>query len=166
MCHRCNSSHYLVITSCNAHSYLNHDRLHHRSLREKRVYILLLLQMLLTITLLMVETAAQIVPSSFHLRINGGGPLIIDSNNNNARWESDTTYNVGNKGNRRNICTNQPNITMMNLPPNVPRTLYCTQRFYAPNVFTVPPYEYNIPVPQNNAYYLVKLHFLEMVRRS
>lgn len=146
--------------------HIDHVRVRQRCLREKRVYIIVLLHLLLTKTLYIIETAAQIVPSSFHLRINCGGPLIVDSNNNNARWESDTTYNVGNKGNRRNICTNQPNITMTNLPPNVPRTLYCTQRFYAPNVFTVPPYQYNIPVPENNAYYLVKLHFLEMVRRS
>jgi hypothetical protein len=107
--------------------------------------------------------------SPFHLRINGGGPLIVVNHHNNkdqnTRWESDTPYNVGNKGNRRNICTNQPNISITNVPSHVPSSVYCTQRFYAANnIFTIPPFQYNIPVPNNNAYYIVKLHFVEMVR--
>jgi Malectin domain len=146
------------------HDNIDHIRASDRLLHTMRVFLMLLLQLLLSITLIINESTAQSVPSSFHIRINGGGPLIVDRNNNNTRWESDTTYNVGNKGNRRNICTSQPNIPMMNIPLNVPPSLYCTQRFYASNVFNAPPYQYNIPVPESNAYYLVKLHFFEMVR--
>ena len=112
-------------------------------------------------TFLIVELAVPV--TAFHLRINGGGPLIIDSTNNNTRWEADTPYNFQNKGNRYNICSQQPNVTFANVSSTVPRTLYCTQRFYKPTVFP-PPYQYNIPVPTNDSYYIVKLHFMEYVR--
>ena len=112
-------------------------------------------------TFLIVELAVPV--TAFHLRINGGGPLIIDSTNNNTRWEADTPYNFQNKGNRYNICSQQPNVTFTNVSSSVPRTLYCTQRFYKPNVFP-PPYQYHIPVPANHSYYIVKLHFMEYVR--
>ena len=129
--------------------------------------LLLLQQLLLMIfALVITETTAQSTP--YHIRINGGGPLIIDTDNNNARWESDTIYNVENKGNRRNICGSQPNIVIQNNRPlaKVPAAVYCSQRNYNQNnIFTIPPFQYNIPVPENNQYYLVKLHFVEMVRK-
>lgn len=99
--------------------------------------------------------------NAFHLRINGGGPLILDAANNNTRWEADTPYNLQNKGQRQNVCTSNPNITFANLPPQVPATLYCTQRFYESATFA-PPYQYRINV--TTGYYIVKLHFMEFVR--
>ena len=122
-----------------------------------------LVQMIVVASIFVFTSFSQTVVSAFHLRINGGGPLIIDSGNNNTRWESDTPYNLGNKGQRNNICTSQPNITFANVSTTVPRTLYCTQRFYNPTTFP-PPYQFNIPVPTNNTYYIVKLHFIEFVR--
>ena len=124
-------------------------------------YAVVVVVAVVVFTFLIVELAEPV--TAFHLRINGGGPLIIDSTNNNTRWEADTPYNFQNKGNRYNICSQQPNVTFANVSSSVPRTLYCTQRFYKPTVFP-PPYQYNIPVPTNDSYYIVKLHFMEYVR--
>ena len=124
-------------------------------------YVVVVVVAVVVFTFLIVELAIPV--TAFHLRINGGGPLIIDSTNNNTRWEADTPYNFQNKGNRYNICSQQPNVTFTNVSSSVPRTLYCTQRFYKPTVFP-PPYQYHIPVPTNDSYYIVKLHFMEYVR--
>ena len=103
--------------------------------------------------------AAQTAPVTLPFRINGGGPLIVDALNNNTRWESDSAYNLGNKGNRRNVCSTV-NIT----PPlsTLPAAMYCSQRFYSTTTFAQP-FQYNIPV-LNNANYTVVLHFAELVR--
>ena len=123
-----------------------------------------LVQMIVVASIFVFTSFSQtVVVSAFHLRINGGGPLIIDSGNNNTRWESDTPYNLGNKGQRNNRCTSQPNITFANVSTTVLRTLYCTQRFYNPSTFP-PPYQFNIPVPTNHTNYIVKLLFIEFVR--
>lgn len=85
--------------------------------------------------------------------------------NNNIAWESDTAYNVENKGSRRNACSSSSNLTFSNLPLDVPASVVCTQRYYNPNDIAVrPPYQYQIPVPDNNAYYVVILHLVELVR--
>jgi Malectin domain len=119
-------------------------------------------------------------------RINCGGPLLIDdsrnNNNNNSssttttRWEADTQYNLEQKGKRRNRCsatittttttTTTTGVTIQNVPSNVTRNVYCSQRFYPTTTNTSQqqqPYQYNIPVP-NNAFYTVRLHFAELVR--
>ena len=103
--------------------------------------------------------AAQTTPVTLPFRINGGGSLIIDALNNNTRWESDSAYNLGNKGNRRNVCS-----TVTVTPPlsTLPAAMYCSQRFYSTNTFSQP-FQYNIPV-LNNANYTVVLHFAELVR--
>jgi Malectin domain len=93
-----------------------------------------------------------------HIRVNCGGPTFVDSNSN--QWTNDVVYNLGNKGNRRNLCSTT---TVQNAPSNVPSNLYCSQRYYTPATFTQP-YQYDIPVP-NNAFYIVKLHFAELVRK-
>ena len=117
-------------------------------------------------------TTAQTTTPHFHLRINAGGPLIIDNNNNNNyRWESDTAYNVDGKGSRRNVCSSSSinNTTFFtNLPLDTPASVFCTQRYYNPqNIIAYrPPYQYQIPVPDNDAYYVVILHVVELVRFS
>ena len=131
---------------------------------------LLLLQVLFFSSTFTTTTTAQTTTPDFHLRINAGGPLIID-NNNNHRWESDTAYNVDGKGSRRNVCSSSSinNTTFFtNLPLDTPASVFCTQRYYNPqNIIAYrPPYQYQIPVPDNDAYYVVILHVVELVRFS
>ena len=136
--------------------------------------LLLLLPVQLLFSSTFTTTTAQITttPPHFHLRINAGGPLIIDNNNNNHRWESDTAYNVEAKGSRRNVCSssssNNNTTFFTNLPLDTPASVFCTQRYYNPqNIIAYrPPYQYQIPVPDNDAYYVVILHVVELVRFS
>jgi Malectin domain len=111
---------------------------------------------LITIPTTVIMVQAQ---AATHIRVNCGGNTFVDSNSN--QWTNDAVYNLGNKGNRRNLCSNT---TVQNIPLNVPSTLYCSQRYFT-SAWYPQPFQYNIPVP-NNALYTVKLHFAELVRSS
>jgi Malectin domain len=80
-------------------------------------------------------------------RINCGSNETITVQPGNIVWERDQYYT-----------TESRTYSTCNATPS----LYCNDRYW--RVLNIPPYQYNIPVPYNNATYQVKLHFVELVR--
>jgi hypothetical protein len=95
---------------------------------------------------------AQQVPSqnvSFTpIRINSGSTSSVVTTNN-ITWNPDQ-YALS--GGLYNTCTNTTTST----------NIYCTSRFFKQTRGKT--YRYNIPVPFNNIYYQLRLHFAEQVR--
>ena len=84
------------------------------------------------------------------VRINAGGPLIVDSTN--RTWIADAYF--GGKG-QPYVLAACPNAAMKD-------ALYCSHRYFVPS--QAPPYEYNVPVPMAGRYD-IRLHFAELVRQ-
>jgi Malectin domain len=97
------------------------------------------------------------------IRINCGSRRFLDSSTNQI-WFNETAYNEGNKGIARSRCSSS--LSIQNVPSVELRDLYCSHRYFR-NGVDVPPFRYQIPVPNtknNSNYYTVRLHFSEIVR--
>ena len=91
---------------------------------------------------------ARVALGQVVVRINAGGPLIVDSAGNT--WIADAYF--GGKG--QPYVSPACSITL--------ELLYCTQRYFPLNKGT--PYVYSIPVPASGRYE-IRLNFAELVRK-
>lgn len=94
-----------------------------------------------------VMASAQLVTH----RINCGATSNTLVTMNNVTWSKDMYALSGATSNR---CSKTNTTT---------NTIYCSSRYFRTSLGT--PLRYNIPVPYNNALYVLKLHFNEHVRR-
>ena len=95
------------------------------------------------------------------VRINCGGPRYTDPDTKYV-WKGDSKkYLTGTPGYQYSKCSNRY-ITIANTTKGM-RGVYCSNRFFKPNVGTLPNF-YTIPVLNTTASYIVRLHFAEIVR--
>ena len=96
---------------------------------------------------------ARVALGQVVVRINAGGPLIVDSAGNT--WIADAYF--GGKG-----ATYVLPACSVTVSDTIDDALYCTQRYFPLNKGT--PYVYSIPVPASGRYE-IRLNFAELVRK-
>jgi Malectin domain len=125
-----------------SHHYNDHVKNHKRLFRNSGVIIVLLLQIVLSTTLLDNVTAEEVIH-----RINCGTTQQVVVPPNNITWTPDQYFTPGLK---YDTCG------------NVTTSIYCTSRAFRST--DAAPYRYNLPIAISNRTYDVRLHFAEHVR--